>query len=234
MSLPALFLVRSLLLSGGFIAASSALEAHDSSSPAEPAPSTGSPRFPSLPRPGNLDLRAAGGASFLPPSVEAGASAELGVLPLGAGTLSAGAELSINQCLLACSAADLFSKREVSSRDLYVLGRVGYHVALPIRNERTVDLSGFLLAGMMEASTRVTAPDERYEGRGRGPAFGLGMGANHFLSPRFFVGGEARLRFGAGSYDFTVTRGSPAFTLEEHRWVRPGFGTVIFAGVRLF
>ncbi|PTL79131.1 hypothetical protein [Vitiosangium sp. GDMCC 1.1324] len=234
MSLPALFIVRSLLLPGGLIAAFRALEASNPSPPAPPEPATAVTRPSSLPRPGSLDLRIAGGAAFLPPSVEAGASAELGVLPIGSGTLSAGAELSINQCLLACSATDLFSQREVSNRDLYVLGRVGYHFALPVRNKRTVDLSGFLLAGMMEAHTTVTAPDERYEGRGRGPAFGLGMGGNYFLSPRFFVGGEARLRFGAGSYTFTVSRGSPAFTREDHHWVRPGLGTVIFAGVRLF
>lgn len=179
--------------------------------------------FHALLHPGNLDLRIGGGASLLPPSVEAGISTELGVVRIGDGTLSIGAELGIQQCVLACSLRDLFDLRTVSTRDLHALGRLGYHFILGARNDNRVELSGFLLAGVMEARTTETSPDNHYEGRGRGPAFGLGVSGSYFLSPRLFVGGEARLRFASGSYDD-----------DGRHWVRGGLSTLLLAGIRLF
>jgi hypothetical protein len=160
---------------------------------------------------------------------------ELGVLPIGPGTLSIGAELGINQCALACWVPNLFTERDVSRGDIHVLGRLGFHFTLADRNYRQVDLYGVLLAGVMEARTTLTAPDYRYEGRDRAPAFGVGLGGNYFpsASSRFFVGGEARLRFSAGAYDLTPTRGTYEPTQDDRRWVRLGLSTAFFAGVRL-
>ncbi|QRK08886.1 hypothetical protein JQX13_01555 [Archangium violaceum] len=178
--------------------------------------------FHPLLHPGNLDLRVEGGASLLPPSIEAGISTELGMVRLGAGTLSVGAEIGIHQCVLACSVRDLLDLRTVSNRDIHALGRVGYHFTLDDRNDDRMKLSGFLLAGVMEARTTQRSPDDHYEGRGRGLAFGLGVGGSYFLSPPFFVGGEARLRFASGSYD------------DGRHWVRGGLSTLLLAGIRLF
>jgi hypothetical protein len=217
MSLPALFHGWSLALLSGVAAAH------------EPPP-------PPLMRLGNLDLRLDGAASVLPLSVEAGATLEVGVLPLGPGTLSLGAEASVNQCALACWVPNLFSERDVSRTDFYAFGRLGYHFTVADRNYRKVDLYGFVLAGGMEVRTTLTASDYRYEGRDRSPAFGLGIGGNYFPTPgsRFFLGGEARVRFGTGSFALTLTRGSYEFTEDDRRWVRLGLSTAFFAGVRLF
>ncbi|HEX8824089.1 MAG TPA: hypothetical protein VF794_29485 [Archangium sp.] len=215
MSLPALFHGWSLAL----LAASGVSE--------EPRP---------LMRPGNLDLRLDGAASLLPLSLEAGATLEVGVLPIGPGTLSLGAEASVNQCALACWVPNLFSERDVSRRDFYAVGRLGYHFTVADRNYRKVDLYGFLLAGAMEVHTSQTAPDYRYEGRSRSPAFGLGIGGNSFptAGSRFFLGGEARVRFGTGAFDLTLTRGAYDFTEKDRRWLRLGLSTAFFVGVRLF
>ncbi|EPX64377.1 hypothetical protein D187_005511 [Cystobacter fuscus DSM 2262] len=199
------------------------------------APSSALAQEPSrLMRPGQLDVHAEGGLSFIPPSFEAGASTEVGVVGLGPGTLSVGAQLGLRQCLLACSLSGVLALERVSTRDVHVLGRLGYHFTWPGKSQGKVDLQGALLGGVMEARILRDAPEFRYEGRGRGLAFGLAVGGNYFLSSRFFVGCEARLRFASGLYALSLTRGSYAFTQEDRQWVRLGLGTVFSAGVRLF
>ncbi|ATB34857.1 hypothetical protein CYFUS_000264 [Cystobacter fuscus] len=187
-----------------------------------------------LMRPGQLDVHAEGGLSFIPPSFEAGASTDVGVVGLGPGTLSVGAQLGLRQCLLACALSGVLAQERISTRDVHVLGRLGFHFTWPGKSQGTVDLQVVLLGGVMEARILRDAPEFRYEGRGRGLAFGLGVGGNYFLSPRFFVGCEARLRFASGLYDLSLARGSYVFTPEDRQWVRLGLGTVLFAGVRLF
>ncbi|MFL5354858.1 hypothetical protein [Archangium sp.] len=212
--------LRRLLLVGGLAAA--------------PAMAQEAPEPSRLMRPGHLDLRLEGGLGFLPPAGEAGASTELGVVTIGPGTLSAGAQLGFRQCLLACSVSSVLAQQRVSNLDLYALGRLGYHFSLEGKNQDRVDLYGVLLGGVMEARTTRSAPEFRYEGRGRGPAVGVGVGGSYFLSSRFFVGAEARLRFATGSYALTLTRGTYTFTPDDSHWVRLGPSTVLFAGARLF
>lgn len=185
-------------------------------------------------RPGQLDLRAGGGLSLFAPSVEAGATLEGGVLALGPGTLSVGAQLDLQQCLLACSLPGLLAAQQVTLQDVYALGRLGYHVRLEGRSRGPVDLYGVLLGGVVRARTVRVTPDYHLEGRGRAPAMGVGLGGNYFLSERFFVGGEARLRFATGTYELSLTQGSYAFTPEDRHWLRLAPSTVLFAGVRLF
>lgn len=201
---------------------------------AAPALAQEAPEPPRLMRPGHLDLRVEGGLDFLPPSAEAGALTELGVVTIGPGTLSAGAQLGFRDCLIACSVSSVLAQQRVSTLDLYALGRLSYHFSLEGRNQDKVDLYGVLLGGVMEARIIRRAPEFRYEGRGRGPAVGVGVGGSYFLSPRFFVGGEARLRFATGSYALALTRGSYAFAPEDSRWTRLGPSTVFFAGARFF
>jgi hypothetical protein len=161
---------------------------------------------------------------------------DLGVLPIGPGTLSLGAELSVNQCALACWVPNHFSERDTSRRDFYAFARLGYHFTSEDRNYRKVDLYGFLLLGGMETRTTLSDPGYRYEGRGRSPAFGLGIGGNYFptAGSRFFVGGEARVRFGTGSYALSLTQGAYEFTEDDRRWTRLGLSTAFFVGARLF
>ncbi|WPB74850.1 hypothetical protein KYC5002_38380 [Archangium violaceum] len=190
---------------------------------------------PPLLRPGNVDLRVEAAASLLPLSLEAGATVEAGVLPIAAGTLSLGAELGANLCALACWVPNLFSERDTSRWDLSLVGRLGYHFTLANRNYSRVDLFGVLLGGVLEPHTTVTTPGYRFEGRGRGAILGLGMGGNYFPSAsRFFLGFEARLRFSAGTYALTLTRGTYDFTDDDRRWLQLGLSTAFFVGVRLF
>jgi hypothetical protein len=158
----------------------------------------------------------------------------VGVLPLGPGTLSLGAELSVNLCALACWVPNLFSDQDTLRHDVHVVGRLGYHFSSPDRNYGKVDLYGVLLAGVMEARTNLTAPDYAFEGRGRPLVFGLGVGGNYFPSSHVFVGAEARLRFSSGAYELSLTRGAYEFTREDRRIFRLGLSTAFFVGVRLF
>ena len=220
MTRPARSHLRALLLLGGLGMASGAAEAQEQ------------PR--SLLRPGNVDLRVEGAASLLPLSLEAGATVEVGVLPIATGTLSLGAELSANLCALACWVPNLVFERDTSRWDLSATGRLGYHFTLADRNYSKVDLFGVLLGGVVHPRTTVTAPGYRFEGRGQGAVLGLGVGGNYFPSSRFFLGGEARLRFSTGTYELTLTRGSYDFTEDDRRWLRFGLSTAFFVGVRLF
>ncbi|MFY0525088.1 hypothetical protein ACN28I_18740 [Archangium gephyra] len=220
MTLPARSHLRALLLLGGLAVASGAAEAQE-----QPRP---------LLRPGNVDLRVEGAASLLPLSLEAGATVEVGVLPIATGTLSLGVELSANLCALACWIPNLFLERDTSRWDLSAAGRLGYHFTLANRHYSRFDLFTFVLGGVMEPRTTVTTPSYRYEGRGRGAVFGLGVGGNYFPSSRFFLGAEARLRFSTGTYDLTLTRGTYDFTPGDLRWLRLGLSTAFFVGVRLF
>ena len=226
--MPARLHVRNLHLLGWLLATPGIATAQ------EPTQATATAESPPLLRPGQVDLRLLGAASLLPLFLEGGAIAEVGVLPLGPGTLSLGAELSVNLCALACWVPNLFSDRDVSRRDVHAVGRLGYHFSSPDRNYRKVDLYGVLLAGVMEAHTTLTAPDYAFEGRGRPLAFGLGVGGNYFPSSHFFVGGEARLRFSSGAYELSLTRGTYEFTREDRRIFRLGLSTAFFVGVRLF
>lgn len=221
-------------LLGGLLATGGLAEAQEPPPPPEPPSATGSTESPPLLRPGQVELRLLGAASLLPLFLEGGAIAEVGVLPLGPGTLSLGAELSVNLCALACWVPNLFSDRDTSRHDIHAVGRLGYHFSSPDRNYRKVDLYGVLLAGVMEARTTVTAPDYAFEGRGRPLAFGLGVGGNYFASSRIFAGAEARLRFSYGHHELSLTRGTYAFTREDRRIFRLGLSTAFFVGVRLF
>jgi hypothetical protein len=185
-------------------------------------------------RPGNLDLRlnVGGVGSFT--SLEAGATVDLGLLRLGSGTLSLGAEVSVSQCLLSCWVPNLLTEEDDWQRDLYALGRLGYHFRLSNRNYRKVDVHAVLVAGVDEARTWVDAEGYAFEGKGLGPAFGAGVGGKYFLSSRVFIGAEARLRFAFGTYALRVTRGSYVFREDDQRWTRFGVNTLFFAGLRLF
>jgi hypothetical protein len=201
------------------------------------APGLASAEEPPRPlmRPGNVDLRIGAAASLLPLSVEAGATVDVGVLPLATGTLSLGAELDANLCALACWVPNLFSERDTSRWDLSAVGRLGYHFTLANRNYSRADLFGVLLGGVIEPRTTVTTPGYRFEGRGRGAVLGLGLGGHYFPSAsRIFLGFEARLRFSTGTYALTLTRGTYDFTEDDRRWLRLGLSTAFFVGVRLF
>ncbi|HYO67967.1 MAG TPA: hypothetical protein VEU33_18010 [Archangium sp.] len=221
MSRPASSLHRKLLLLGGLAVAPCLASAQELPRP--------------LMRPGNVDLRVEAAASLLPLSVEAGATVDVGVLPISTGMLSLGAELDANLCALACWVPNLISERDTSRWDLSAVGRLGYHFTLANRNYSRVDLFGVLLGGVLQPRTTVTAPGYRFEGRGRGAVLGLGLGGNYFPSAsRFFLGFEARLRFSTGTYALTLTRGTYDFTDEDRRWLRLGLSTAFFVGVRLF
>ncbi len=185
-------------------------------------------------RPGQVDLRLEGAASLLPLWLEAGAAVEVGVLPVATGTLSVGAEVSANLCALACWVPNLFSERHTSRWEASAVGRLGYHFALANPKKRHADLYGFVLGGVTAPRTTVTTPTYRFEGRGRGPLVGGGLGVNYFFTHRVYLGGEARLRASWGHLALTLTRGEHAFTDEERQELRLGVSTALFAGVRLF
>lgn len=184
--------------------------------------------------PGGVDLRVEGAVSLPLLYVQTGATVDVGVLPLGPGTLALGVELGFNLCATACWVPNLVLERHVSRYDLSALGRLGYHFTVDDRNYRRVDFHGVLAGGVMEARTTFTGPDYRVEGRGRGPSVSLGLGGNYFPRSRFFVGAEVQLHFATGLYALDVTRGTYVPTDEDRRWIQLGLGSTFFLGFRLF
>jgi hypothetical protein len=185
-------------------------------------------------RPGQVDFRLDVAALGLLTSLEGGAVLGLGVLPLGPGTLAMGSEVRASVCALACWVPRLFQEEATARWEGSLLGRLAYHVPLDNRNYRQVDTYAVLLAGVTESRVSVSAPGYRYEGQGRGPSFGLGVGGHYLPSPRFFIGAEARLRVAWGDHALALTRGAYEFRPEDRRWSRFGVNTVFFVGIRLF
>lgn len=183
-------------------------------------------------RPGQVELRLDGAVALLL-ALEGGVGVEVGVLPLFSGTLSLGAAFSGELCALACWVPNALSERDTSRWERSLVGRLGYHFTVSGRRPGRADLSAFVLGGVTEPHTTVTTPDHRFQGVGRGPVLGLGLGGKYFLSPRFFLGTEARVRASWGTSELTLTRGTHAFTDAERQWLRYGFSATFFVGARL-
>ncbi len=190
------------------------------------------PRF--LLRPGGVDLRASVSAQGLLSSVEAGVAAEVGVVPLGAATLSLGAEAGGSRCLLSCVVEDVGTEQRTSRWGLSLLGRLGYHFSWEDRNYRRVDLSAVLLAGVRDSWVGVSTPEREEVRRNRAPEVGLGVGGSYFPTERVFVGAEARLRVVLREPEPLRLRLGPLDFGEAPGWLGLlGLQTVFFVGLRL-
>lgn len=189
-------------------------------------------------RPGNVDLRLAGGTSVLLTSVNAGAGVDLGVVSIGPGTVGIGASLEGGLCVSACWALGALLKLRMEQRFLSTMGRISYHFDLPAkpRQMETVDVYAFAMAGLVLTETRLRSlePGALFEGEDKAFGAGLGAGMNYFVNRWFFFGGEGRVRYAMGRYETTRTEGDQRLLSDRARgWSLTGVNVQLFIGGRL-
>ncbi len=140
---------------------------------------------------------------------------------LGPGTLSAGGSLAYDACGTTCSGTPF----GFTQRQLVPEGRVAYHLAAPKIGR--LDLYPLVTVGVVLSRSSIRVGDSDYRGSNMAPTVGMGGGATYFFADRFFVAGEARFRFGGGTYDYELASG-PA-----QRFDRAGVETWSVNGVDL-
>ncbi|RKH05880.1 hypothetical protein D7V97_23285, partial [Corallococcus sp. CA053C] len=189
--------------------------------------------------PGDLDLRVHLTTDILVAFVEFGVAADLGVAPIGPGTLAVGAELNLGLCVTACGLVGALTGFDISDRYITPHARLTYHFLPPAMRKRPteLDLYGLFLAGVTLSTQTITGTVQGvsvdYQGTGAGLSLGVGAGAKLFFKERFFVGGEARLRYARGTYDYEEEVGGSVFSGVDEDWSQSGLSLLVFAGLRL-
>jgi hypothetical protein len=186
---------------------------------------------------GDLDARLHLDSDILLAFVELGVGADFGLIPAGPGTLALGAELSGGICLTACGLIGLVTGISVSDLFVNTHARLTYHFLPPNQKLDEVDLYGLLLAGVTVSRQSVSGTIENvnfnFTGTGVGPSIGLGLGAKKFVKERVFIGGEARLRYARGDYNYSEQVENITITGVDPDWSQTGLSLLIFVGLRV-
>jgi hypothetical protein len=186
--------------------------------------------------PGRVHVRGALDAHLLLAAVDVGASAELGLVPMGAGTLALGAGLDYGVCFIFCAISSATRPIGVSESHLTPHARLSYHFGLNDTPAlQRMDLYGVVLAGMTWASARFTEDGSTHvvTADDAGLMVGVGMGASYFLQENFFAGLETRLHFSQGRYVLPGQVGNTPLRQSDSSWSTNGASLVFFAGLRL-
>jgi hypothetical protein len=211
----------------------------------QPAPATQAQAAPEAPRPnrmqavGDIDARVTLNADILLAFVNAGVGADVGLLPLGPGVLTLGAEFEAGACVTPCIALNLITGWNFSHLFYSPHARVTYHLLPNKSGMEKVDLYGLALGGVTLTTTRVantgTGADTAFEvvGSDVSPSVGLGVGGKYFVQNDFFVGAEGRLRYSSGVYTYTARVGNVSISDTQSTWSLSGFNVQLFAGIRL-
>ena len=157
-----------------------------------------------------------------------GASADAGIARLGPGTLAAGGGMSYDACGMMCVSVPY----EKTQNHFWTEGRLSYHLSTP--QMPNVDLYPIATAGFVYARSSLTIGDAEYRASKLAPTVAFGIGASWFLTKRFFVAGEARLRFAAGEYGYELESGHPqAFDRSKvNEWTATTIDLGLAAGAR--
>jgi hypothetical protein len=215
-----------------------AQEAEEAAEQVQPAVET-APTPPSrLLQPMNVDLRLSGDTNLFLLYVDAGLGVDVGLLPMGPGTLAVGGELNAGTCLVFCLVLNGLTGFSWWDRYLNPMGRVSFHFQPPAKQARQlekVDLYAVVMAGpvLIERGAESADRSVSFVGTDTSLAVGLGVGANYFLSGPLFVGGELRARYAAGRYAWTVRAGQYQLSDSESTWSLSGVNLRFFAGLRL-
>lgn len=206
--------------------------------PAAPEPAA-APRAPApsgLQGAGDLDARLQLDGDILLSFVELGVAADFGLLPVGPGSLALGAELGGGICLTACGLIGLVTGLDVSDKFISTHARLTYHFLPPNQKLEGVDIYGLLLAGAIVSRQTVSGTVQGvnfdFKGTGVGPSLGLGLGAKKFFKERVFFGGEARLRYARGDYNYSEEVGNVTIIGVDPDWSQTGLSLLFFAGMR--
>lgn len=188
---------------------------------------------------GNIDVRGMLETDILLVYVNLGAVAELGLVPLGPGTLAVGAEVDYGFCGSICWGLSALTPISIGERYLTPMARASYHFTVPaLKLAHKLDLFGSLGVGLTFASVNVDADDGTFGALASSTAFTIapGVGGNYFVNPNFFVGAEARFRVASGTYEYTFREGSTdttyVFQEDETQWSLTGLSVNFFLGYR--
>ena len=127
-----------------FLAAGAALAADDASA----TTLASSDAAASVMRPGHIDVRGMIDTDILLVYVNLGAMAEVGVLPIGPGTLAVGGEVDYGFCGSLCLITSLASPIDIGERYFTPMARVSYHFPIEaLKIASKVDFFGATLRG---------------------------------------------------------------------------------------
>jgi hypothetical protein len=184
-------------------------------------------------RPGHVDVRVLANSDILLAFVGVGAAADVGIAPAGPGTLALGVGAEYAFCGTVCWLLNTVTPLSFSHTQLSLSVRGTYHLGLA----KNLDVYPLVTAGPTIARSSVKLDDGsgEYRGRDTGITVGAGGGINYFLADHFFLGGEARLRYGRGTYSYELVAGNNMQTLTEgsvQTWSLTGLDISLAAGVR--
>lgn len=218
-----------------------ALDAHaETAAPAAPStpppvqvPEASSTR--ALP-PLHIDVRGTLSADILLAHIGLGASADIGLVPLGPGTLAVGAGFEYDFCASICWFFSAVTPLEFSQRQIWPQARASYHLGFP--SAKTIDLYPFVAVGPIFARSEVSVDNgiARYVGTDTSIGVSAGAGASIFVAGPLFIGGEGRLRYARGSYSYRLESGDGSVAYDSgsvDTWSLTGLDVLLAIGVRL-
>ncbi len=184
-------------------------------------------------QPFELDVRGTLSTDILLIYVGVGASADLGLIPAGPGTLAVGAGFEYDFCGSVCWFFSAVTPFSFSQNQIAPSVRASYHLDLKTKN---LDFYPLLFGGPVFARASIEFDDgsASYVATDTGFQIGAGAGINYFVTERFFLGAEARLRYAKGSYSYELRSGNGR-TFDKGNgdsWSLTGLNIVFAAGYR--
>jgi hypothetical protein len=183
-----------------------------------------------------FDVRAALNADTFLAYLGVGLSADMGLVSVGPGTLAVGAGFEYDFCGAVCWDFSASTPLDFGQRHVSLQGRASYH--LGFERAKNLDFYPFVGVGPIFARSEVTVENglARYVGTNTGLGVNFGAGVNLFVFGPVFVGGEARIRWGAGDYDYRLESGDGSIAFDRasvSSWTLAGLDVLFAAGVRL-
>ena len=156
-------------------------------------------------KPMQLDVRATLNADVLLAYIGLGASADLGLVPVGPGTFAVGAGFEYDFCGSVCWFFSAATPLEFSHRQIWPQARASYHISLPSSKQK-LDFYPFVGVGPVFARSQLSVDNgaARYVGTDTSIGVNFGGGLNLFVAGPVFIGGEARVRWAAGEYEYKL------------------------------
>jgi len=184
----------------------------------------------------HLDFRATLNTDILLAYIGLGASADFGLVPAGPGTIAVGAGFEYDFCGTVCWLFSAATPIDFSHRQIWPQARASYHLGL--KSAKHLDLYPFVGVGPVFARSEISIDNgaARYVGTDTSIGVNFGAGANLFVAGPVFLGGEARIRYAAGDYNYRLESGDGTRTYDRgsvETWSLAGVDVLLAVGVRL-
>jgi hypothetical protein len=185
-------------------------------------------------KPLQLDLHANASTDILLAYIGVGATADLGLVPAGPGTLAVGAGFEYDFCASVCWLLNAATPFRFSQSEIAPSIRATYHLDLKHKN---LDVYPIVFAGPVFARSTIELKDSSasYIGKDTGFQVGVGVGLSYFVADRFSIGLEGRYRHARGTYTYELNDGNGR-TFDGgsgSTWSLSGLNVVLALGFRL-